>query len=397
MKEIHFDNINIIEGKIEIKCTTSGDSLNLDDILFFDLSENVLVNENQLAVALSTLCGRVYDEIYMDLTIGKNIFEDIKKFTQSNIHLNGLSEDYQYPDFSENNIMLGFSGGFDSLAEYNLLRDADIFENLYLVSLDFQGSFSREEIFFKRFSPYVVKSNFVDLKLNRNHWSFMYIPQILYSNYLNSKYVAISGLLNAGIYGFDEKFSLNPNTDSVPISFLGMERLRFVQGLTDIGSALVDIYYTPELIDLSLKSLANPKDEKRYRKQLTIKVVSEKFNKRVFYEPVLEGRKLKWGTRIARDAMAIYFIKNAGIEEVSKIVEDIPKEAIELSESLSLEFFEKYNNNFLNKIPDKYQSKFLQTLISIGIYPYNSKDWEEFKIVSEFLSDYYPALKARLN
>ena len=397
LKEIHFDNINVEPGLIEMQCRSSGDSLEVDDILFFELSEDISVDDNQLALALSTLCGRVYDDIYMDLSVNRNVFDNICSFTGSEIHVNEIIDEDFVNNLSEDNLMLGFSGGLDSMAEYNLLKDADLFENVYLVSLDFEGRLSREKSFFKRFNPFTVRTNFVTLKLNRNHWSFMYIPQIFFSSFLDAKYLTISGQFHAGAYGFDEKFTLSSKTNHIPASFLGMERITFVMGLTAVGTALVDVNCVPELIDLSLKSLANPKEEKRYRKQSIISILSQKYDRKIFFEPVESGLKHTWGRRIGLDFLSLYLIKHAGIDEASKVMADIPDEAIELANSLSLDFYEKYNVNFLNSIPEKYRLKFLQRLIECGIYPYNSADWKEYFMVCEFLANYHPKLKRRLN
>ena len=54
------------------------------------------------------------------------------------------------------NAILCFSGGFNSLAAYNLLENGIC--NYNIVSLDFGGIFSRGSEFFKRFSPHIVKT-----------------------------------------------------------------------------------------------------------------------------------------------------------------------------------------------------------------------------------------------
>lgn len=396
MTYIKFNNIRITSGKIEISCESDDNALNLNNDLIFELSDEILIDSNQLALALATLSGQKYDTIYMDLTINQNILKDLENFTHAKINTNNvINEDY-HNYLSENNIMLGFSGGLDSLAAYCLFKDSNLFNNVYLTSLDLKGRFTREKEFFKRFKPYTVSSNFVEMKLNKNHWSFMFIPQIFYSKHLNSKYIVLSGVLEAGVYGLDEKFTLSPNTHSIPVSFLNLENLTFIQGLTEIATAKVVMQTRPELVDLSLKSLANPGEEKRYRKQLMIDLLSKKFNKRVFYEPVSEGMKLKWGEYFAIDFLGLYFIKNVGLEETSKILQDIPKEAIEFANSLSLEFYEKYNNNFLIKLPEKYRLKYLQMLCEASILPYNSNDWKEYNAVAKFLSKYHENLRKRI-
>lgn len=393
MTYMNFKEIVIMPKKIEVICETDDESLELNEPLFFELSDKISIDHNQIAVALATLCGQKYDNIYMDLSINKDILNELQNFTNAEIKVNTIINEKYLNFLAERNMMLGFSGGLDSLAAYSLFKDSCMFENVYLTSLDLGGKFSREKEFFKRFKPYVVSSNFADLKLNRNHWSFMYIPQILFSKHLNAKYIVLGGVLESGVYGLSEKFSLSPNTHSIPVSFINLESLSFIHGLTGLATATIVMQTRPELIDLSLKSLANPGEEKRYNKQLEIDILSKKLNKRIYYEPVSAGGKHKWGNYFPVDFLCLYFIKNAGLEEASKIIDDIPDRVVEFANSLSLDFYEKYNNNFLVKLPEKYRLKYLQRLSKCGIYPYNSNDWKEYNEVAKFLSEYHEDLK----
>lgn len=393
MTYMNFKNIKIMPKKIEVICESDDESLKLNEPLFFELSDEILIDHNQIALTLATLCGQKYDIIYMDLSINENILKDLKYFTNAEIKVNNIINEEYINFLSERNVMLGFSGGLDSLAAYSLFNDSDMFDNVYLTSLDLGGTFSREKEFFKRFRPYVVSSNFVSMKFNRNHWSFMYIPQILFSKHLNAKYIVLGGVLESGVYGLSEKFSLDPYTHSIPASFINLEALPFFQGLTEFATAIIVLQTRPELIDLSLKSLANPGEEKRYNKQLCVSVMSKKLNKKIYYEHVPEGLKHEWGNYFSIDFLCLYFIKTAGVEEASKIVKGIPDSAVKFANSLSLEFFAKYNTNFLVKLPEKYRLKYLQMLCKYNIYPYNSNDWKEYNEVAKFLSQYHEDLK----
>lgn len=393
MKKVFFKNIIKTEKKIEMDIKTVGDDFEIEEKLFFEFSNKIDVNDNQIAVALSTLCGRVYDEIYMDLIINERLFENIKNFTLADLKVKRCND---IPiSNKKSGIMLAFSGGYDSLSTFCLLDNPST--NLKLVSLDLQGKFSREEDFFKYFAPYTVKSNFATLRLNSNHWTFMYIPIIFYGDMLDCQYATLGGILESSVYSFSERYNLREKDDGVPLSFLNIDRISFIQGLTEIGTAMVISHYKPELIDLSLKSLANPGEEKRYRKQLITQIIQNKFDKKIYMEPIHSGNTLKWGDSLLSDFLSLYFIKYAGLEEALKLVEEIPSEAISFSESISLNFYEKYNTNFLNNIPKEYISDFLKKLALAGIYPYNSKDWDEYYQVIDFLSNYHSNLRDLIN
>ena len=379
MNEIYFENIQVMPGIVEMDCRSKDDSLNLDDRLYFKFSEKILVDDNQIATALATLCGQVYDFVFMDLKISIDVFNKIKGYLEADFKTNEILQDEINFNYSDN-LLLCFSGGFDSLASYELLSKSD--SNFDIVSLDFGGRFSREENFFKRFSPYVVKTNFVDLKLNRNSMSFMYVPIIFYSKYLDAGYGMLADVLESG-------YNLYNRNDDVPLSFLNITNLPLVLGLTEVGLAYILIKTRPELINLSLESLANPGEEKRYRKQLLIEILSRKYHKKVFFEKVGHTNTREWGNYITNDFLCLYFIKNAGFEEASKIMGNIPEEAISLADSLSLDFYEKLNGDFLVEISDKYQKIIRSRLYELNIPDYNTNDYNEFNRVMEFLSKYH--------
>ena len=379
MNEIYFENIQVMPGIVEMDCRSKDDSLNLDDRLYFKFSEEILVDDNQIATALATLCGQVYDFVFMDLKINHDVFNKIKEYLDADFKTNEILQDEMVFNYSDN-LLLCFSGGFDSLATYELLNKSN--SNFDIVSLDFGGRFSREENFFKRFSPYVVKTNFVDLKLNGNSMSFMYIPIIFYSKYLDAGYGMLADVLESG-------YNLYNRNDDVPLSFLNITNLPLVLGLTEVGLAYILIKTRPELINLSLESLANPGEEKRYRKQLLIEILSKKYDKKVFFEKVGHTNTREWGDYITNDFLCLYFIKNAGIEEASKIMNNIPEEAISLANSLSLDFYEKFNRDFLVELPDEYRILIKSRLCELNIDDYDNKDLEEYEKVIEFLSQYH--------
>lgn len=56
-------------------------------------------------------------------------------------------------------------------------------EDTKFVAIDFGGVFERERKFFERFHPYTLRTNFRQLKLDRNSWIFMGVGAILYADY----------------------------------------------------------------------------------------------------------------------------------------------------------------------------------------------------------------------
>lgn len=388
MRRIVFDSFNKTPGNItfNIKTYEDGELLN-DDEIYFKFTEKFMVDDNIIAIALTTFCGVVFDEIYFDLTLHEDTVNNIAKYTHANV-LTKLINNEKFISENRNKIALNFSGGFDSLAAKILLGDY-----VELVSISF---FDIEYNFFKKFKPHMIETNFRKLGYARNSWTFMGVGSILYSEFLNFRYLLFGTVLESSyplvVYDSASRKVFN----DPPFSYAGVDTIKFIQSMTEIGTALVLCNTYPFLVNDSLVSLSNPDTEKRYRKQLIIDILKEKFNLDDVYleytEPPSDERKLEWGKRFAMDFLILYILKNSNIEKTSKLMKNIPQEAVDFVENFSLEFYEKYNVNLLNNIPIEIRSEVTKNLAIAGIFPYDENDYVELKEVIKFLSTYYSFL-----
>lgn len=359
-----------------------------DDEIYFKFDEKINVNDNLIAIALSTFCGQKYDEIYFDLNIHENTISNLSSFTLANITTKGIDNN-KFLVENKNNIVLNFSGGFDSLAEKFLLGDS-----AKLVSISF---FSSETNFFKKFSPYILETNFRRLGYNNNGWTFMGVASVLFSNFLSIKYQTFGTVFESYHLQATQEFSSRDKFFSPPLSYAGIQDIKLIQGITEIGTALIMCNAYPYLVNDSLVSLSVPGTEKRYRKQLIIQVLKKKFNLENIYieltEPPIEEKRAVWGNNYVVDFISLYILKYIGIEETSNILRNIPDDAIDFVNNNSLDFYEKFNPNYLNNIPKEIKSEVIKNLAIAKIYPYNQKDFEDLKNVLIFLSKYHPYLK----
>ena len=140
----------------------------------------------------------MFDEISIDLPLSKNAKLNIENFTKATITA-PLQKDAVINKQHQNcsNTILNFSGGFDSLAALYLIPG-----NVNLVSVDFGGTFSRERNFFAKFCPYTLKTNFRQVQLDKNSWTFMGAGALLYAEYLKAEYNVFGTILEATKYHF---------------------------------------------------------------------------------------------------------------------------------------------------------------------------------------------------
>lgn len=392
---ISFSDFEISRGSFScnVKSSLRGET----DKLTFTLSPDLLhIGNDAIAATLATMCGQTYERIDMDLEMSDQCMEKIQAFTGASVkskHLTNSTNAYPAIVQGEQNLpesyILNFSGGFDSLAAVALLPSS----KTVLVSVDFGGWFERETDFFKNFDPKILHTNFRQLKYDREHWTFMGAGALLYAESLGVKHHVFGTILEAMPSHFWDTPPSAASTDTLPFSIVGLKDIRLMNGLTEVATAMIVTKFYPHMIADSLKSLAAPNSEKRFRKQLLTEIVCKRFNRVVDLPECpmpADNQKKPFGQYFAMDFLALYELKHRGIEDVLKTVADIPEEAIDLVEKLSLEFYERLNPIFLETVPADIRGYYLDRLNEADVIPYTEKDWEEFRIVRDFLSKYHP-------
>lgn len=395
MLKIVFDSFNKMPGHITLNIKTyENNNLVKDDEIYFKMDVPLIISDSQLAIALSTFCRRGYDEIYFDLSLTPDLINKLTIFTNAKISTKQILEHEHNNSIYHHQkhcgkIALNFSGGFDSLAAKILLGNY-----VELISISF---FDIEYNFFKKFKPHILETNFRQLGYAENDWTFMGVGSILFKEFLNHDYHVFGTVFEAFHMHATQEFSSKKKFIEEPFNFAGITDLKIIQGLTEIGTALVLCNTYPHLVNDSLTSLSQPKTEKRYRKQIIINILQKKFNINDIYleptEPPTDENKLIWGNYFAVDFLALYMIKYAGIEETSKILRDIPEEAIDFAKNHTLTFYERFNPNFYNNIPDEFKTVISINLAKSKVLSYDQNDFNELHEVNVFLSKYYAFLK----
>lgn len=388
MKKIVFDSFLKTPEKITFNVNSyEGNDLIKHDELFFEFSEEVSVNDNLIAIALCTFCKNMADEIYFDLTLHEKTIENISEYTHAKVSSKLLNNE-EFINKNNNNISLNFSGGFDSLTAKILLEDL-----VDLVAINFTGVLKREHDFFKKFKPHTVTTNFRELGYSNEHndWTFMGVASILYSDFLNLGYQIFGSIFESSPSNGIKEVSLRKKVMFPPFTYAGITDLKVIPCLTNVGTALVLCNTHPYLINDSLVSLSGKGSRKLYVKHLIIRILIKRFNlKNIYLEPVEPPIDIiPWGSNFAVDFLTLYFLKYSGFDEVSKIVNNIPEKVLSFVESHSLEFYEKYDTNFLNNVPENIKVILIKNLTESKIYPFNENDFGELKDVMELLSEYY--------
>jgi hypothetical protein len=269
-------------------------------------------------------------------------------------------------------LILMFSGGFDSIAAYFLLKD-----RVELVSIDFGGDFEREKSSFSQFNTKLIDwdirrvkdsgENFFKENLD---WRFMLSPAFTYQE--SSPIAIISGTnLESSPWQFMPGLRENFNGYD-PYTFgPGIANFEVVSPLSEFCTAMIVLKCMGEdAVNTSLLSLADSYSIKLHRKKLLLAAVKNIFPPEI--SPLT--KKYKYGASHVDDILTLYFIWKFGLVYVLKnFCDNIP---LDYDTSLNMSYFERYNTNNL-KIFDKDTADYL------------IKKYEEFDIVAYGPTDLY--------
>ncbi|MBG0739161.1 hypothetical protein IV500_07100 [Paeniglutamicibacter antarcticus] len=344
---------------------------------YFDLPPNVFPKNDAVAAAAALLIGRGAS-IEFDFPVSSDVLERVdmhcnrEGLTGSKVQL--LPSQSKSPTVLTNKFSLAFSGGFDSLTARDILPP-----DTPLVSLDFGGRFARERPMFEIFGSNVICTNLVEIGLNRASWSFMAIGNLLLRDSLKADNISFGTVTEARpkYFRFAEQVQPGPSTMS---ELTGMPVFNPVLGLTEVATAQYALERFPHLIPKIFRSVANPGEEKSYRKSLLLRAAAYRTESALQLDAASPPEiPIVWGTNTSLDFLAVYLIKFVGLEAVQMSYRDpIPEAILRLSEKLRLTFYAKANSNFYGNLPRGLQGRLYERLSAMGIGPYESRDFSEF-------------------
>lgn len=383
MASIRFEGLRVTEAqRIDVECVTGDSSVGL----WFEFSEPVAISNDNVAAALTTLCGKTFSDVHFDFDTSDDALVHAKVMTGAKVTNTGKASAATTP---RRGGLLSFSGGFDSLAALCLMP-----EDTALVSMDFGGRFARERSFFEKFPTTTVATNILETGLQRNSWSFMGSGAILLGDHHRAQYHTFGSILEAG----PDNMRVSPvaarNNTFPPFKAAGYSNAPYVAGLTEIGTLLVMAHYRRDHIRESLSSLASPGEEKLYRKQVLTQVVSERLGVDIpiALSPEPPRPHFAFGQNFTLDLLSLYVTKYGDATTASELVSDIPDEVTSLAKNLDLTFFERANPTIYQHFPAPLLGGLADRLAQANISFYTETDWIEFRQVREVMAKFYPVV-----
>ena len=370
MNTIYFENIARVPGKVTFDVRYEGG----EDQIYFELPENIRPKYTEIAVAMATMAGQSFEEIHMDLPVDPLARVLIERWTKAKLVCSG---EEIYNRITGDNVLLTFSGGFDSLAAKSLIP-----EDALLTSSRFLGNYEKEWEFFKDFDTGIVTTNMRDHGYNLNSDAFMSAGACLLKSSLGAEYLVSGDIYEAYFV------SVEPELKTKEIfRALGFTPARYMEALTEVGTTMVCACFSPKLMERSLASLASPGTEKYHRKTNLIRIIRSRFRGNLPEIPVVRCETpVPFGQQFYSDFLSLYELKYLGWQEAEARVSGIPEEAVQMAEKLKLDFYERINPDALTGFRnDKDRQYYLARAKEAGLSLYDENDFRELKAVEDFL------------
>lgn len=349
--------------------------------LWFKFSSAPNLDGDTLSIALSTLCGTKFSNIYFEWEVSEIARKKISEWTGADVRSKGSSGNHHLaPQLSDSSV-LNFSGGLDSLACLACLGEA-----VELVSLDFGGRFSREMNFFQQFNTKIISTNLTKTSLRKNSWSFMGLGALLYRNVLKGKYLTFGSVLEAGSLRLS-----SPQTRTStfpPFKIAKYQNANSVAGVSEAGTIAIVRKFFPKQLAGSLKSVASPGEEKFYRKNALAEIVGSELG--FSFPPTRTSKRhrihYQFGENFAVDLTALYFLSRDRGDLAKKLINSVPPELDSITSDLSFDFMLKADQNYYSTYPSCLRPQLDRTFEEAGLSWYSKGDYEEVNALKSILS-----------
>lgn len=312
------------------------------------------------------------------LKANEKIIAELSHISGKNILCDSYSREEftQIESLKDQEIFLGFSGGFDSMAANAILPKST------KISIDFGGDFAREALFFRKLDTNIVNWDLRNKRTNSlpkfnegKNWRFMLAPLTLFRENKPNMVIATGTIMEASPYWMqtgnkgESKYYGHAGYGS------GISFLNPIAGLTEVTTTLiVNKFYERNVVKDSLISLAAPTTFKFHRKKSLLAIANNEI-----YIPEV---KYRFGSSMADDFLALYFCWKFGKKWVQdnyspNLPDDIP--------NVDMSFVEKVNTENMLHIDKEFREILLNNISSFGIEFFNANDYTNLSLVNQYL------------
>ncbi len=385
MNSIEFTNILCEPGHLSFNFTETRQDKTRQDSVYIDF-DNFIPSDDIIAYVFASLCGSVYDHVYMDLIITYQTYNNIKTWLKADFDVrtikvcDNISSIHKNTNTIGEKTVINFSGGLDSLALMCCLPP-----DTHLVSIYFEG-FEREYDYFRKFNVHCIKTNVrKKISIDKNTWVFMGLGAILYKEYLNLEYITFGTIAEAAP-GLLKRHTPKETDPNFLFNSVGFKMPNFTHALTELGTTFIVAQYMPEELQNSLKSLAPVGSEKLYRKECLVNIACSIMGLPfIVKEYHLPRVKKRFGEYFATDFLSLAIAKYLGISFAAELFTQMPVDFMQFVNSHSLEFYKRIKQDNLTIQPSELREYFINKLTNAGLDFYSENDYQELNTVLQYI------------
>ncbi|WP_421565902.1 hypothetical protein [Ochrobactrum sp. EDr1-4] len=347
------------------------------DTFSISVPDDFSCHNDLIATCIISIFGGLFKKVRLNFEVSTECVAVLEEIAGIEISTAGVIEPWQ----AGTTPFLAFSGGFDSLAGYLLCPGY-----YKLASIDFGGIYARERAFFETLDTTIIETDFRRTGDGSFHWMFMGAPLILHADYLNMSGIGFGTIFEAApVHMQPAEYKHQPMNDFRRA--VGLGDYTITKGLTEFATVRIIQKLAPDFAEASLKSLADEGSEKKYRKELLLRMelVRDGVAGNEVYDAIsLPKNKVKIGKSFALDFLYYAFASSDAHETVYRVIEN-PEALKEFqSTGIDMSWVNAYNPSFINQIPYDKIGDTMNKLHEIGVPMFSQKDYENYSKFREY-------------
>jgi len=343
-------------------------------------AEPVQLTEDGVTSMLGALFANKYKVITFNYAVSETALEEVKLHTGAVINAPSVRQDGgSIPDRTA--CAIKYSGGMDSTAL------ALLCPSLELISVKFaSGNTDASQqglipVIDEAFAGLherltVIESNASDFLFYRYPIGFYNLGSLLCADGKGIR-LSADGRIMTETFETLRSFVADNGLEFSLDTVCGVKTIFPLIGFTKVGSHKIVHKLNHQLYDVVSQSYAKP--GKSYG--LLNRLIKEAVSGTPMPEPGEKISHKKLGSFYVP-----YLIKKLGSKRLSEFVNDLPDSAAGLADSLSLDFYERYDRKALNLLPSDFAAFFEERLQDTGVVFYDDNDYEERRKVLEWFA-----------
>lgn len=366
--------------------TASGQSL-LDQI-YFEVPPDFHTHNDLVATALMTLVGRAAPVVRFNFPISQRCAEMLAAYYS--LDEVGPIDAALEPRRRGRFLGINFSGGLDSTALLVLLRASGV--EIKVITSDYGEPFRRERIGYEQFHRDVTCATDLRDKGFGRRGRFNYAVPLLFANYLDLFGIAPG-------HPFQHEFP--PSIESLDrgqqplfrsrepaVTSGGLDEVHIIRGLTSLGCLAIVLTLAPDALERAFIAADAETGTKYVGKALLVHWLCAQRRIAVpdFLKSFDTGPAPPASGLANSGVSTLFMVKRLGVDVAARVAPGIQNRDLSFLEDLTVNFFEKYNTNFISLIPGDMRNQILATLHRCGIYPFDERDWRELGVVRDFIN-----------